>query len=304
MAPIAQHMRGFWWVGLACATGAVGLGLVYLAVAGASTRQIGMNGAAYLVGLAAYATIVGPRWRNERLSAWLLPGLGLALLATALAGAAVEGASRWATVGPMTLQVSLIVLPAMVVLFARAPAASGAVGLVIAALALAMQPDRAMAGALAVSLAMLSLHRRDRQIVIALAAALAGFVAALAQPDTLPASPFVDQIFYTSFDIHPLAGLSVLLGAGLLLAPALMRVRGSAADVALVFGAVWLAILIAAAVGNYPTPLVGYGGSAIVGYLLSLAVLTRAHAAMAAPHRGAALTADRNDGRSLSASLA
>jgi hypothetical protein len=36
-----------------------------------------------------------------------------------------------------------------------------------------------------------------------------------------------------------------------------------------VFGAVWLAVIAAAALGNYPTPLVGYSGSAILGYLLS-----------------------------------
>ena len=37
-----------------------------------------------------------------------------------------------------------------------------------------------------------------------------------------------------------------------------------------VFGAVWLAVILAAALGNYPTPLVGYSGSAILGYLISL----------------------------------
>ena len=39
----------------------------------------------------------------------------------------------------------------------------------------------------------------------------------------------------------------------------------------LAFGAVWVAMIVAAAAGNYPTPLVGFGGSAIVGYLLSIA---------------------------------
>jgi hypothetical protein len=46
-----------------------------------------------------------------------------------------------------------------------------------------------------------------------------------------------------------------------------------------VFGAVWLAVIVAAALGNYPTPLVGYGGSAILGYLLSLLYLPPRRAA-------------------------
>jgi hypothetical protein len=32
-------------------------------------------------------------------------------------------------------------------------------------------------------------------------------------------------------------------------------------------------VAAAAALGNYPTPLVGYGGSAVLGYLLSVALL-------------------------------
>ena len=42
------------------------------------------------------------------------------------------------------------------------------------------------------------------------------------------------------------------------------------------FGIVWSGIMVAAALGNYPTPLVGYGGSAVLGYLLSLAALPAA----------------------------
>jgi hypothetical protein len=49
----------------------------------------------------------------------------------------------------------------------------------------------------------------------------------------------------------------------------------------LVFGAVWMAAVLAAALGNYPTPVVGYGGSAIVGYLLSLGLLPARRAGLA-----------------------
>jgi hypothetical protein len=86
--------------------------------------------------------------------------------------------------------------------------------------------------------------------------------------------PFVDGIFYSAFDVHPLAGASLLLGAALLIVPALLGLSDPAQRVpAAAFGAVWLAIIAAAALGNYPTPVVGYGGSAIVGYMFSLAVL-------------------------------
>ncbi|HEV2748862.1 MAG TPA: hypothetical protein VGW34_16395 [Allosphingosinicella sp.] len=262
-------------VGVAAAVAAVGLGICYLAAAGAPARMIGLNLAALLVGLAAFATVNGPSWRLDPAGRLMLPALGAVLLATALFGTPVDGASRWATFGPLNLQVSLIVLPAMLVAFARAPGSSGAAGLSLAALALALQPDRAMAGVLVASLMVLALRCRDRAVWITLAAALAGFAATLLRPDTLPAVPFVDRIFFTSFDVHPLAGAAVVGGAILMLLPALTGWRGGEAlrSPALVFGAAWGAIILAAALGNYPTPLVGYGGSAIVGYLLSVALL-------------------------------
>lgn len=265
-------------LGVVCATAAVGLGVCYLAAAGAPARYIGVNVAALLVGLVAFATVSVPAWRIGPGASLVLPSLGALLLATALFGAEVDGASRWVTVGPLNLQVSLLVLPAMLVLFSRDRRWTGVAGLVLAALALALQPDRAMAAALTSGLAAITLVRRDRAVLISLAAAAAAAAVTLARPDELPAVPYVDRIFYTSFDVHPLVGLAVAAGAVLLVVPALSGRRrgGVAAETRLGFAAVWSTVALAAALGNYPTPLVGYGGSAIVGYLLSLAVLSPA----------------------------
>jgi hypothetical protein len=90
--------------------------------------------------------------------------------------------------------------------------------------------------------------------------------------DPSPAASFVDQIFFSAFSVHVLAGLAVAAGAVLMLVPpalGLLRDPGQRAAYA-VFGAIWLGVILAALLGNYPTPLVGYGGSAIIGYLVSL----------------------------------
>jgi cell division protein FtsW (lipid II flippase) len=296
--------RGIWWAGLACASGAVALGLAYLVAAGAPARMIAMNLAAYLVGLAAYATLAVPNWRIGRARSWLLPGLAVALLAATIAGTPAEGAARWISFGPLTLQVSLIVVPAMLVLFARAPDRPGAASLSVAALVLALQPDRAMAGALAAGLLATALIRRDRLSLLALGASVAGFTAALAQPDRLPAVPFVDLIYYSSFEVHPFAGIAVLLGTALLIAPALFTDRAGAGLRAIVFAAVWATIAAAAAMGHHPTPVVGYGGSAIVGYLLSLALVRPICHRVGARGIASGPSRDTGDERSLSRSLA
>lgn len=258
--------------GLACAAGAAAIGILYLVSAGAPTRYPLMNLAALVVGLAAYATIRLPKWRLGPAGEWVLPGMGLALLATAWLGTPVEGAARWIAVGPLNIQLSLLVLPAMIVMFSRRPSHVGALGMVIAAVALAMQPDRAMAGALAVSMLVLLLARRERPVLIACMAGLGGLAATMLQADDLPAVAYVDAIFYSSFEIHALVGIGVIVGACLLSAPGIVA-RGPDPAAGLVFAVLWAAVSLAAGLGNYPTPVVGYGGAAIVGYLLSLAVL-------------------------------
>jgi hypothetical protein len=210
-----------------------------------------------------------------RHSGWAILASGALLFATALFGVSVEGASRWIRIAGLSVQISLVVVPAMLVGFARRPDLLSALGVMLAAVALALQPDRGMAGVLLAALAALAVHRRDQWAVSTLAVAAAGFAVTLLRPDSLPAVRYVDQILYTAFEVHALAGLAVVGGALLLVVPA---VAGLALDprnreVHAVFGAVWLGTVAAAAVGNYPTPLVGYGGAAVLGYVLSLALI-------------------------------
>lgn len=260
--------------GIACAICATAIGAAYLAAAGAPSHYIAIQLAALGIGLASIAVLTRMGTvLPERSSEVVLVLLGSALLGTALFGARVDGAARWVPLGAVYVQVSLVVLPPMLLLFARLPGRMGAAAMALAALALALQPDRAMAGALALSLALLAIIRPGRLTIGAALLGFGAFIAALAQPDALPAVPFVDRILYTAFDVHPLAGAAVVTGAMALLLPAFGA--GEPAP-RWVFAATWLGIVSAAALGNYPTPLVGYGGSPVLGYLLSVALLPRA----------------------------
>lgn len=283
-------------LGLLCAVGAVCLGLAYLGAAGAPARYMAVNLAALLLGATLWLG-VGPRASSWLVrSGWPVVALALSLLATALFGAAVDGASRWVSVGPISVQVSLLVLPALIVLYARRTDAIGTVGVAIAALALAAQPDRAMAGVLTAGIAAIVLSGPGRLSAVALAIAAAAFGASMLRPDALPAVPFVDRILYTAFDIHAAAGLAVVTGCLMLILPGFSRGFANRDDRAAVaaFGACWAAVAIAAALGNYPTPLVGYGGSAVLGYLLSAALLPGGRQGTKAEAGGANSQAVRN----------
>jgi cell division protein FtsW (lipid II flippase) len=234
-----------------------------------------VNLAALVLGATAWLAL-GPAVRSRLAGAGPATlALSVPLLLTAWLGEAVDGASRWVSVGPLSLQVSLVVLPVMILLYARRLDPAGTGGMMVAALALALQPDRAMAGVLAAALLALLLARPGRLAMLAAAASVLAFGRTLLVADSLPATAFVDRILYTAFDVHPLAGAAVVTGAAVLLIPAAAGLIGRTGDRAalLAFGGCWSAVVAAAALGNYPTPLVGYGGSAVFGYLLSVSLL-------------------------------
>lgn len=280
-----------------CAAGATGLGLAYMAAAGAPLRYLAVNGGALAMGCLALAALTGTFRISDAARGAVVLALAGALLLTSLLGVSADGATRWVSAAGIPLQPSLLLVPVLALSFARGRDGLSTFALLIAAAALALAPDRAMAGALAAGMAALALLRPKRNALIALGAALAAFAVTLLRPDRSAAMPYVDQIFYSSFAVHPLAGIAVLAGAALLLVPAgvgLVRDVEHRAAYA-VFGAVWLAVILAAALGNYPTPLVGYSGSAIIGYMLSLIGLPSRAATQGVAPYASAPTQDARD---------
>ena len=285
----------------ACALGATGLGLAFMSAAGAPPSYLAVNAAALAIGLLAVGAL-SEMARFRQVGGGLLDvALACLLLLTSLFGLSADGVTRWISAGGIAIQPSLILVPLVALGFAKARDSLSGAAVLISAVALALQPDRAMAGALAAAMAALAVARPERGVLAALAAAVAGLAATIVQSDPSPAVPFVDRIFYTAFEAHPLAGAAVWAGAGLMLVPAVVGiVRDPAHRPAYaVFGAVWLGVLLAAALGNYPTPLVGYGGSAILGYVLAMLGLPRFVAERGVDDRSARSTEREGDQASL-----
>lgn len=262
-------------LGALCAITATLLGLTYMTFAAAPVLLLLINAGALAIGfLLAFGLLATVR-ADANLAGPIILSAGIILGATALLGLPVEGASRWIAIGGLFVQTSLIVLPLAAISLIRARGIAAKSGILLIIAALALQPDRAMAGAFFSALLVCAWFRREN-IPLAVSAG-AAFAVTLMRPDRLPAMPYVDQIYYTSFSVHPLAGLAVAGGALILLVPALCGLRSNREETPTyaVFGATWLVIAAAAALGNYPTPVVGYGGSAIVGYVLSALLLPR-----------------------------
>lgn len=200
---------------------------------------------------------------------------GLSLCATTMAGTSAGEVTRWTDIGGLVVQPSLMLLPAMIVTYPRAVTPASTIAALAAVTALAVQPDSTLLAVAA--LALLASAALGRRLAVAgVAGATAGALAfAATRPHEVAAAPFVDGVLSSSFDLHPLVGVAVWAGCVLLVLPAIVgwwRDRPNRSAY-LAFGVVWAGMILAAGCGDGPTPVVGYGGSAIVGYFLSVAAL-------------------------------
>ncbi|PVX28207.1 hypothetical protein DD559_01660 [Sphingomonas pokkalii] len=262
-------------LGIACAVGAVGLGLVHLAASGAPIRYLGIQSGALVAGLLILWGLHHVPWSARFVPALAAIAMAGALLATALLGASLDGVTRWVRLGSLLVQPSFVFLPVLILCFARRRGRAEL--LAVAGAALALQPDRAMAAMLAASTILILALRPERLTLVATLAAAAGCAVALSQADTVPPAPFVERVYAAAWASGGVAGFAVLAGSLLLLVPAVPLIAGGPEDRLLgaSFGLVWLSAIAAAMLGDYPTPVVGYGGSAVLGYVLSLAALPR-----------------------------
>ncbi len=260
---------------LTCAIAATGLGLVFLAAAGAPAPYLILNLTALIAGL----IIVLPFRRRDPVTTPFVGvvaiAVGLTLLLTATFGTPASDARRWLTLGGLVIQPSLIGLPFVLVAFARFRDRMTTAGLVLAAVALALQPDRAMAGAMVAGLAVVTFIKRDRMALLALSIALACFIVTTMRPVSVPTTSFVDGLFRTAPSTSMIAGLAAWVGVPVLLLPPILALRRGQNDLAphVAFGATWLALVVAALFADDPVPVVAYGGSAIVGYVWSILAL-------------------------------
>ncbi|WP_422345099.1 hypothetical protein [Parasphingorhabdus sp.] len=246
------------------------IGLTYLFVSGAPLTMIIVNGAAMLIGiLLAIAVKLSVRITNNFVTVIAVIG-SLGLFGTAIFGYAIEDAKRWLLVGPFFIQTSLILLPLIALSFARIQNFWTTLAIFVAGSAMAIQPDRAMAAMLFLAVAVVCWMRPSRWTFSASLLCATGFATTLFLPDRLPAVPFVDHILWTAFDINIMTGLSLWIGCIALVCPILFIPKNERTVIHYTFAACWLALIAAAAMGAYPTPVVGYGASAIIGYFFSL----------------------------------
>ena len=255
---------------------AVAVGLIYFKAGAAPLRYSIVNLATLIAGTI-LVLFIDPKAWSLRFTNVLIVFVGTLLLMVGTWGISMQGASRWLSFGNLIIEPSMMLLPLAVILFARNQNVFSTFGIILSACGVALQPDRSMAATLCISILALLLVKRNKWIAMASSAAVIALGITLNRPDYVSPAPFVEKVFDSAFSFNPFFGIIVTIAAALLLLPAaggIINSKGEQKTIHLAFAGVWLTLFVAAVIGNYPTPLLGYGCSAILGYLLSLRCLS------------------------------
>jgi hypothetical protein len=257
--------------GVVACCAAVLLGCAYMHSAGAPGHYAALNLLSLAFAVASFRLLPLRRLQlDELLRARLSFALGALLLAASL-DLSSTGAAAWLRIGPVHLNLLWLLLPALLVAsdVRQLPAARpwALVGLLMACSALALLADALLAGVVAAVLGVRAWRRRSLAMAL-LSAATGAASLHLGQRWQVPeAAPFVDVVLQSGFEQGLTIGLALALLQVLLLWPALLHRQARQ------HGLVWALLVVLSLPGWLPSPLVGFGGSFIVGYLLSLAVL-------------------------------
>lgn len=266
------------WRTLVFAALAVAAGGALLAVLGAPMRMPILHGAALLMGLIG-CVAMGAARNNEwagRAGDIALIGAAVLVPLTALIGPQADGVARWIVVGVLTLQPAMIVVAPIAVGVALRPSTARSAAAAIAALGLAIQPDPGAAAMLLAGLAApLAIGQRQAANIAATVIAAVALAVAQARTVSLPPVEFVEGVIPAALNAGILPALLALTAIVLMLIPA-----WPPRPPQLAFLGVWSAALGMALLGPYPTPVIGFGGSSVLGFILSAGLVAGAGRAL------------------------
>lgn len=240
-------------------------GLAYLALFAAPQSYILINAGALAVGLGWSIFGWTPKsWHMERGGS---VALFLLLALTLRAEPEVEGITRWFAFGGFSLHAGLVLIPLIAVLSAK-DEDLGAYVLLMALAITVFQPDAASALALTGAAFGMALTNHDRRAGAVGGIGLFAVAWASLTPNLAP-EPFVERVIQDVWVEAPF--LAILLTASLIASIALiLRNQNAAQATKFALAGTFIGFTVAAILGDYPTPLIGYGASSIIGLSLAL----------------------------------
>lgn len=249
----------------------IGVGLAAMTASGAPRFLSVLQGMTGLIALGVGAGVA--IWRPQARSpgALIAALVALGLLASVWFHPGLEGVHRWIALGPIQMQPAGVALPVIVWFAAgRGDRIIGPTMLAVAALVCALQPDPQAAGALlATGIAVLLLHHPNPIWIAAVAVVLLATLVAAFAPPLAPVA-YVEEVLPGSFAVAWPFGLVAALGLAAVPALVLASSPGRRSPSAAALAALWTGLAAASLSQLYPTPVIGFGLSWVLGWGLSL----------------------------------
>ncbi len=268
--------RDYWW-GLP----ALLIGIVAMVAGDVEIVRAGANAGFFLLGFAAVLFLRRPRWNLRAVTGWVLCGV----LVMSLFGAGNDGVHRWVAVGPLSVNVSMLVAPWLLAVVAhlvssgRLPA--GVALALVVQLAHLLQPDAAQSSAFAVGAVVLILFTDvgppSRLALAGAGAVLVIAVATFTRRDALAPVAEVEGIVGLARDAAPALGVLAVVACLLLTVPFVLSALGGRRSDQSVRTAGYTAIsayvvvqLLAPIAVAVPVPVMGYGSATVLAYAAAL----------------------------------
>ncbi|WP_336978600.1 hypothetical protein [Brevundimonas nasdae] len=251
------------------------ISLLAIHTAGAGTASVAVQAAAFLIGVMALwaASRTGRPGRGPRLI------VALAILVVAVlvltTGVEMQGAHRWLALGPVLIHpASLLGAPLLWLVAQDADDVWTAGVAALAILTFGVGFDGAASLAFAVGATGLLTAARGSWKTLAPLAALSWILAlwSLTRSQALPRVPYVEDVVPTVWAVAPVLGVAAVIALILLSVPLLwVGWRARAAGAAgLAMAGFWIGLSAANLLGAYPAPVVGYGASPVIGWLVAI----------------------------------
>jgi len=252
--------------------------LLSLRVAGAPNGSIAIHSGAFVLA----ALIAAPRRVASLINGvdarWVSAAILLLAAAVLFAGIEIDGARRWLRIGPVLLHPAS--LSGSLLLLALARAASSALCAALAGatvLCFGIGHDGAASLAFALGLSGLLLGERQHWKMLLPLCVLAWCLAAWGwtRPDSLAPVPYVEEIVARTWAASTLLGAVAAILLAMLPLPFLLTAREAGKRGAgYALAGFWAGLVLAGLVGNYPIPVIGYGASPVIGWVLALRLIS------------------------------
>lgn len=232
-------------------------------------------------GLISYLVLNGrPRISKRKSFGFIIP-ITIILLFLTFLNSGIEGVHRWISIGAIRINVASVVLPILFIEIWRILKILNwwysMIVTIAVSILLALQPDASQTTGFVYPMAILLLSKANKSVIRYIFIGLISIIPIICWIfiDSLPPVDYVEDIVLMVQNLGTVWHLIGITSLALLPLPFIILATKNYKLISTCLGLYFTIILISTLFGNFPVPLMGYGISPIIGYLIALTWLLK-----------------------------